>query len=116
MSILSEIRELLVGDSTDESFDAELKMDINMALSTLVQVGVGPQTGFRIVSGDETWEDFLGDDIRLEAAKEYTKLKVRILFDPPSSSFVLTQFDKEAEEALWRVNAVVDDQTGRRQS
>ena len=112
-SILESIRSILVGNDGDTSFDADLIFAINAALSNLVQIGVGPQTGFRITGNEETWQDFLGDDPRLEQVKEYVQLRTRIIFDPPNSSAVLEAYNKEIAEREWRINITVDDQTGR---
>ena len=111
-SILLNIREMLVGDPDDDSFDQDLIFDINTALNTLTQVGVGPIGGFKITGASEVWSDFLGNNQMLEMAKDFVKYKVRVLFDPPSSSFVLDQYNKELDQMLWRLNVEVDDQTG----
>lgn len=111
--ILKDVRDLLVGDSEDSSFDKDLLFLINSSFNTLTQLGVGPKNGFRISSdGEEKWIDFTGDDILLEKVKAYITLKVRVLFDPPTSSFVLEAYNKEIAEMEWRLNATVDDQTG----
>ena len=112
-SILRAIRELLVGNSEDTSFDMDLIFAINAALSNLTQIGVGPKEGFRITGEDETWDDLLADEILLEQVKEYVQLRVRIIFDPPSSSAVVDAYNKEIAEREWRINITVDDQTGR---
>lgn len=111
--ILKDIRDLLVGDSEDDSFDKDLIILINSAFNTLTQLGVGSESGFRITKdGEEKWNDFTGDNILLEKVKAYIMLKVRVLFDPPTSSFVLEAYKKEIEEMEWRLNVTVDDQTG----
>lgn len=110
-SILVTIRELLIGDRGDLSFDADLVITINLAFNTLTQVGVGSEEGFKITGESEKWTDFVNDD-RLEMIKNYVLLKVRVLFDPPTSSFVLDAYNKQLDELLWRINVVVDDQTG----
>lgn len=111
-SILLNIREMLVGDPEDDSFDQDLIFDINTALNILTQIGVGPEGGFKITGASEEWSDFLGDNPMLEMAKDFVKYKVKVLFDPPSSSFVLEQYNKELDQMLWRLNVEVDDQRG----
>lgn len=112
-SILATIRELLVGDKEDLSFDPDLIININLAFNTLTQAGVGDQNGFKITGETEKWTDFVEDD-RLEMVKNYVHLKTKVLFDPPTSSFVLDAYNKQIDELLWRINVVVDDQTGGR--
>lgn len=111
-SILKTLRGLLVGNIEDTSFDMDLIFAINAALSNLTQIGVGPKEGFRITGEDETWEDFLADEILLEQVKEYVQLRTRLIFDPPSSSAVMEAYAKEIAEREWRINITVDDQTG----
>lgn len=111
-SILQDVREVLVGDKDDTGFDKDLIIFINSAFNTLTQIGVGPDTGFVIKGDTETWSDFTDDNALLEKVKAYIVLKVRVLFDPPSSSFVLEAYNKEIAEMEWRLNVVVDGQTG----
>ena len=117
-SILSNIRSLLVGDETDKSFDLDLMFAINTALNNLTDVGVGPKTGFQVTSETQTWDNFLGpitdpNMIRLNRVKTYVELETRLIFDPPTSSYVLEALQKKADEALVRANWLVDDQSGR---
>jgi hypothetical protein len=41
----------------------------------------------------------------LEAAKQYIYMKVRMVFDPPSSSIVMDALKTQSEEYLWRLIA-----------
>lgn len=113
-SILNTIRTLLVGDEDDTSFDDELIVDINAALNNLTDVGVGPEEGFIITGSTEAWEDFIEDHKLLERVKNYVKLETRLLFDPPTASYVLESMQKKADEALWRINVTVDTQGGKK--
>lgn len=84
-------------------FDQDVIFDINTVLMTSNQIGVGPETGFLITGASETWKDLLGERTDLEAVKSYIYLKVRLLFDPPSSSFVLDAMQRQAAEIEWRL-------------
>ena len=113
-SILNTIRSILIGDEDDMSFDTELISCINLALNNLTDVGVGSKEGFEITGSLETWTDFLGADKPiLNRTKKYVELETRILFDPPTSSYVLEALQKKADEALVRANWTVDDQSGK---
>lgn len=109
-SILLSIKTLLGGlDPTYESsFDTDLIIHINTSLSKLTQVGVGPDEGFDISSDQETWEDFIGNDKRLNMIKTFVYLDVRCIFDPPRMSFVLDSLKNQRDELLWRLNIQVD--------
>lgn len=107
-SILNTIKKMLGPDSAYEAFDTEIIIHINTALSTLAQLGVGPRKGFRITGPNELWGDFLGEDIDLESVKTYIYCKVRMIFDPPSNSFVMKAMEDTCKELEWRLNVAVD--------
>ncbi len=107
-SILESIKTMLGGAAESGSFDTELCIFINAALSALCQNGVGPANGFVISGSDETWTDFLGENVvNLETAKAYVYYRTRLSFDPPSSSFVLESFKELEKEAFWRAGTQV---------
>lgn len=107
-SILSSIKSLLGPDSDYDVFDQDIIVFINSAIATLTQLGVGPSDGFRITGNSETWGDFLGDSLDLESVKSYIYMKVKIAFDPPSSSSVLSAYQEACKEFEWRLNVAVD--------
>lgn len=88
----------------DASFDQTIIMHINSAFMILTQLNVGPKEGFSITSDIETWEDFIGASKNLEAIKTYIYLKVKIAFDPPSSSFVQDSMINQIKEYEFRLN------------
>lgn len=106
-SILDDVKTF-VTDEWNDAFDKELIMDTNLALMTLNQLGVGPKDGFVITDNSATWNDFFGDRTDLGAIQSYVGLKVKLLFDPPSSSFVLDAMKQQLNEAEWRINVQVD--------
>lgn len=102
-SILNSTKKLLGIMPEYEEFDADLVININSALMILNQLGVGPKEGFRISSAEETWSNFLGERNDLEAVKTYVYLKVKLMFDPPSSSFVLSSISEQIKELEYRL-------------
>lgn len=103
-SILTTIKKLLGVEEDYKHFDNDIIVHINSALMTLNQLGVGPANPVSVTSELDTWEKVLGDIKNLEAVKTYIYLKVRMIFDPPTSSFVLEAMRKQAEELEWRLN------------
>lgn len=98
-----------VGLSEDyDAFDPDLIMHINSVFFTLNQLGVGPAEGFAIDSASQEWDAFLGTDPRLNAVKSYVYIKVRLLFDPPATSFGISALEKQATEYEWRLNVYVE--------
>ena len=108
-SILNTIKKMLGPDDSYEAFDTEIIVHINTALSTLAQLGVGPRKGFRITGTDEAWGDFISDgSVDLEGIKTYIYMKVKMIFDPPVSSFVMKAMEESCKELEWRLNVAVD--------
>lgn len=108
-SILMSVKKMLGVDPKYEYFDDDLIMHINSVFMILTQLGVGPKEGFAISSVNDTWTDFLGaDKTKLAAVKSYMHAKVKLLFDPPSSSAQLDSLNRVASEFEWRLNVEVD--------
>jgi len=107
-SILTSIKKLLGMTEDYEAFDTDIIMYINSAFSTLNQLGVGPKEGFVIEDETAVWSDFLGDKINLETVKTYIYLKVRIMFDPPTSSAVLDATERMIKEHEFRLMVAAD--------
>ena len=103
-SILTSIKKML-GISEDYThFDTDIIIHINSALMVLNQLGVGPEKPAYISDQLNTWEETLGNIDDLEAVRSYIYLKVRIAFDPPTSSFVLESMNRQIAELEWRLN------------
>ena len=107
-SILTTIKKLLGIGEDDTSFDMDIIVHINMAINVLLQLGVGPATGFAITGATETWSDYISDMSKLEMVKSYIYLKVRLIFDPPSSSRVIESYENMIKELDFRLNVQVD--------
>lgn len=107
-SILASLRPLLVGDSTDTSFDKDLTMHINSALFDLAQLGVGPTGGLVITGEENTWSELLTDSKLLESVKTYIYLNVRIVFDPPTSGVVMDAWQKKIDKYEWSIRNAAD--------
>lgn len=107
-SILDSVKKLLGFSPDDESFDHDIITHINSVFFTLQQLGVGPKDSFMIVDKDAKWDEFVGVEKNINAVKSYVYLKVRLLFDPPSTSFAIASMEKVALEYEWRLNIQVD--------
>ena len=103
VSILDSIKQLLGIDAADTNFDKELIMHINGALMVMNQLGVGPNTGYSITSKDNTWDEFLLGRTDLDAVKTDIYLRVRLMFDPPQNSFLVSALEKQIQEYDWRI-------------
>jgi hypothetical protein len=103
-SILTSTKKALGIAEDYTAFDPDILMHINSVFVTLNQLGIGPASGFMIEDDTVTWDTFLGDDLRLNNVKTYVFLRVRVLFDPPSTSYLLDAMQKQIAELEWRMN------------
>jgi hypothetical protein len=127
-SILTSVKKVVGIAESDTSFDTDIVMHTNTVFSVLTQLGVGPTAGFMIEDAGPTWDDFLGvrqtgqlqadgsviytdqqltsADKLLNMVKTYVYLRVRLIFDPPQTSFVIESLNKQIEELEVRINIV----------
>lgn len=104
-SILTSTKKMLGIPEDYDVFDHDVITHINSAFSTLTQLGVGPSTGFMIEDDSAVWTDFIvDDDLEYNSVKTYIYLRVRQLFDPPTTSYLITAFDEQIKELEWRLN------------
>lgn len=103
-SILISTKKIL-GIAEDYTvWDLDIITHINSAFSTLTQLGVGPTVGFVIRDETEQWSDFILDDLQLESVKTYIYLRVKLLYDPPATSYAITAMQDQIQQLEWRLN------------
>lgn len=103
-SILKTIKKFLGISDEETHFDTDLIIHINSVFSILNQLGVGPSKSFQIQDEKETWDQFIEDDTDFNDVKTYMYLKVKLLFDPPASSSVMSAMERQISELEWRLN------------
>lgn len=104
-SILDSTKKILGIEAEYTAFDLDIMTHINSIFSILHQLGIGPASGFRIDDNEAVWSDFVDDD-RMISVKTYVFLRVRLLFDPPTTSFHQTALKEQYQELEWRLNVV----------
>jgi hypothetical protein len=98
-SILTSVKKVLGIDEEYVAFDVDILLYINSVLAVLNQIGVGPTNGFQIEDKTATWTQFLaGDETRLNNVKGLVCLRVRLLFDPPATSFAIKAIEDQIRE------------------
>lgn len=107
-SILDSVKQMLGITTEYTHFDPDIIMHINSVFMILHQLGVGPEEGFAIEDNSMLWEDYLTDPTQLQLVKSYLYLKVRLLFDPPSSGTLMNCMNQQISEFEWRLNVAVD--------
>jgi hypothetical protein len=106
-SILNSTKKVLGISPDDTSFDLDICTDINSAFSILNQLGIGPPSGFMIQDETADWADFGVTDVpTLNLLKTCVHLRVRMLFDPPTTSYLQDAFTRQILEHEWRLSTM----------
>lgn len=105
-SILNSVKAVIPIAEADTSFDSVLIMHINSVFSSLRQFG--PENSFSISNASDDWSSYLTDMTKLEIIKSYVGLKVKTLFDPPTTSVLVDSTNRILSELEWRINAEID--------
>lgn len=108
-SILTSIKKLAGLGEEYEPFNEDMILFINSTFSTLAQLGVGPKQGFKIYDDTAKWSEYLQDNLLLEFVKEYTYLKVKLVFDPPTITAVKEAFENRVKELEFRIPVAVEE-------
>lgn len=114
-SILLTIKKMLGISEEYHAFDLDIITNINAVFLTLNQLGIGPRLPYQlpiVVNENEeeespavtpAWDDFLGEQKDyLAAVQTYVYQRVRLLFDPPTNSFLVSAIQDSCKEFEWR--------------
>lgn len=107
-SILDDTKKVLNIPSESPVFDQDIILHVNSVFSTLKQLGVGPDDGFMISDNTATWASYIEGKNGLNMVKTYIYLRVRLIFDPPSTGFVTDSFKSQISELEWRLMTEAD--------
>lgn len=99
--ILKSTKKLLNIGPDDPSFDPDIMTFINGAFSDLHDLGI--EVPF-LEDDSLQWDDVSDDEAELARIKTFVFLKVRMLFDPPQTSFTIAAMEKQIAEATWRLS------------
>lgn len=115
-TILELVKEQLGINPSDEAFDVELIQDINITLFTLMQLGVVTRENAALKSKEDTFEELIEDEVLCKAVQTYMYAKVRLIFDPPTSSIVAEALKETVKEYEWRFRSEVEYSGGENQN
>ena len=102
-SVLLSIKQMLGISPEDTSFDVNVIMSINTALTTLMDLGLTEVEDQIIIDDDMTWDDLLGGRTDIEYVKTYVYQKVKMIFDPPTSTAAIDAMQRSISELEWRI-------------
>lgn len=109
-SILTSVKHALgIDDPSYTPFDPDIIMHINSIINVLNQLGISPDDeNFTVTDETTKWSDYRSDMTNLQMIKSYIYMRVRLLFDPPSSASVINVLNETIKELEFRLNVQVD--------
>lgn len=116
MTVFADVKKVVGVPEDDHSFDKDFEIYVNAALSNLVQIGGILPHGILVSADDPVdWRDLTGHisskhDL-VQQIQAYTCLYVRLLFDPPATSFVINAMEKQLDEMVWRIREAAEGET-----
>lgn len=108
-SILKSTKRILGIEESYTAFDLDILTHINSTFTIISQLGVGPEGGFVAYDDEAKWSDFGAPDDQLSIIKTYVFLRVRMLFDPPTTSFLIEAVNKQITEYETRLSYLRED-------
>lgn len=102
-SILDSTKKMLGMESDYTAFDLDVITHINSVFVTLSQLAVGSEV-FAIEDAEKKWSDLELPQDQLSLARSYIWLKVRLLFDPPATSFHIEALNNQIKECEGRLS------------
>lgn len=103
-SILTSTKKILQIEEDYTYYDLDIITHINSVFANLHQLGIGPIDGFEIADKDATWASYLEGNLNLNLVKTYMYLRVRLLFDPPQTSYLIASLKEQIEKLEWQIN------------
>lgn len=101
-SILKSTKKVLGLGESNTAFDLDILTLINSTFLILRQLGVGPVEGYSIEDETANWSDYPEPE-HIGLIRTYMFLKVRATFDPPTTSFHISNLNSQIEEMEHRI-------------
>ena len=102
-SVLSSTKQMLGINVEDDSFDVNVIMAINAAINILFDLGLTEMEDQVIIDDKTTWDELLGGRTDIAYVKIYIFQKVKLIFDPPTSSAAIEAMQRSISELEWRI-------------
>lgn len=108
-SILLSIKKAIGAAPEYTPFDVDITMHINAQLANLYQIGLNAAKSVVVNGPDQLWTDLIpASDSRLQFVKTYVYAKVKMIFDPPTSTAQMQALKDAAAESEFRISIAVD--------
>lgn len=110
-SILLSIKKMLGMEPEFTQFDPDIILHINTIIQVLYQIGLDIPEGFVVVDQNNLWTDYIQNPRYSKITsliKQYIFMRVRMIFDPPSSQTLSTAIQESINEMQWRISQWID--------
>lgn len=108
-SILLSIKKAIGASPDYTPFDVDIIMHINSQLANLYQIGLDASKSVVVDGPDQLWTDLVpAGDSRLQFVKTYVYAKVKMIFDPPTSTAQMQALKDAAAESEFRISVAID--------
>lgn len=110
-SILLSIKKMLGMEPEFTQFDPDIILHINTIIQVLYQIGLDIPEGFVVVDQNNLWTDYIQNPRYVKITsliKQYIFMRVRMIFDPPSSQTLSTAIQESINEMQWRISQWID--------
>lgn len=105
--VLDSVKTNLGIIEDDKSFDDELVMNINAALSKLSNVGLDSKRITKESKWDEILDESQRDNQTFNLIESFITTQTKLLFDPPAPA-TLGYMKEYLEESIWRIKVSYD--------
>lgn len=103
-SILTSIKKNLGVAEAYTAFDDDITLYINSAFADLLTLGAIDEPGFRITDAAQEWSAVIpDDDPGFDSMKQYVTISVKLIWDPPQTSFAIASLEKQLDGIGWRL-------------
>lgn len=103
-SILTSTKKVLGVAAEYTNFDLDIMIHINSTLAIINQLGVGPSECVQIEDDSVKWSDLELPQNQLSMVRTYVYLKTRMLFDPPTTGFLIDAMNNVTKEQETRLS------------
>ena len=101
-SILNTIKQMLGIEEEQTDFDTDILVHINTALNILHQLG-GCDEWLQIEGPSTEWDELTNDIQKIQMIKTWMYMKVKLMFDPPINSTLISSMERQIAELEFRI-------------
>jgi len=107
-SVLDSVKQVLGLTPDMTQFDLDIVMHINFVIGSLQQLGANNDGAFHILDNSTLWSAITSRQDLINLVRTYMLMRVRLVFDPPATSFAIMAIEKQIEELGWRINIMAE--------